>query len=308
MSAMFWNAVGPLLVIGGFYAVLGGAVWLILRPQPWPLPRPTTERVTQLLAQVPVSRGVLRQALWLTGVGLVGLVIPAPGWFHLLAAQAIAAAVLLVLLDRNQRRRDAEQADRQLLAALRHPLASVAADALRQADVAGWLTNGALAGQDLRRVQWTGALLSGADLRGSNLTGADLQAADLRAADLAGCVLDGACLGKADCSGASFDGASLVAVDAKDAVLIQAELHRANLQQARFGGADLTAARLDEADLAGATFKGACLDRARLAGARYDEATRWPKRFNPTAAGAAQLISAAIRSPQEPEHSRDALR
>jgi uncharacterized protein YjbI with pentapeptide repeats len=307
MSANLWNLIGPVLLIGGFYTFLGGAVWLILRPRPWPLPRPATGRLTRLLGQVPVEPGVLRQALWLIAIGLVGLLIPAAGWFHLLAAQAIAAAVLLILLDQNQRRRDAAQTDRQLLAALRHPVASVAADALRQADAAGWLTNGALAGQELRRVQWPGARLGGADLRGSNLTGADLRAAELAAADLTGCVLDGACLEEANGSGASFEGASLVGTNAKDAVLIHADLSRANLQQARLSGADLTAAQLEQADLTGAGLKGACLDRARLTGARYDGATRWPKRFNPAAAGVLPAVN-AISPRQLPEHLREPLR
>ena len=54
---------------------------------------------------------------------------------------------------------------------------------------------------------------------------------------------------------------------------------------ANLPGADLTGAALAGADLAGANLRGANLSGAYLTGAIADEDTRWPKGFDPVAAG-----------------------
>ena len=287
MLTGLWNFLGPVLLIGAFYVLLGLVVRLILHPPATRRRlRPTLARLAERMPDLPLDRTVQRQALWLVGVGVIGLLVPGPTWVRLLAAQAVAAAFLLALLDLNLRRREQAQVRRELLAALRHPQPDAVAEALRQAAAAGLLADGLLAGQDWQRVQWADAQLAGADLHGSNLTDADLQNANLRGANLAGCVLDGAQLGKADLTGASLAEASLVSVQAKAALFAQADLSHVVLRQAKLTNTDFTAACLECAQFAGAGLKGARLDYARLTGARYDETTRWPKRFDPVLAGA----------------------
>lgn len=85
----------------------------------------------------------------------------------------------------------------------------------------GWLTDGSLAGANLRLANWVGADLRGADLPQANLSYANLTRTHLEEANLSG-----------------------------------ADLATANLQQARLDRADLRSARLDEADLSGATLVG----------------------------------------------------
>jgi hypothetical protein len=70
-----------------------------------------------------------------------------------------------------------------------------------------------------------------------------------------------------------------------------ADLRGADLREADLGGADLSeadlfGAYLSEANLTGADLGGADLFKADLQGTRYNQDTRWPKGFDPAAAGA----------------------
>ena len=104
------------------------------------------------------------------------------------------------------------------------------------------------------------------EVRGSygpnaRLTGRSLQRAALRFADLRAANLSFARLTGADLTGAQLRGADLT-------------------------GADLRGANLYGATLFGAHLTGADLTGANLKGALYDDATRWPRGFDPRPHGA----------------------
>ena len=104
------------------------------------------------------------------------------------------------------------------------------------------------------------------EVRGSygpnaQLTGRSLQRAALRFADLSAANLSFARLTGADLTGAQLRGADLT-------------------------GADLRGANLYGATLFGAHLTGADLTGANLKGALYDDATRWPRGFDPRPRGA----------------------
>ena len=61
---------------------------------------------------------------------------------------------------------------------------------------------------------------------------------------------------------------------------------RAELSFVDLNGSDLTEADLSDARLDNADLTGAILYSARLRGATYNAQTRWPKGFDPVAAGA----------------------
>jgi hypothetical protein len=125
-------------------------------------------------------------------------------------------------------------------------------------------------------------------------------------------------LGQVGLTNANFAGASLLGAYLRGAVLIQANLKNAklacynqiycaNLSGAYLMRANLTGADLDGANLSGAYLDGANLSHAKLAGVKLQKAvyntrsilvlngqgklvtdlpTRWPRGFNPRAAGA----------------------
>jgi hypothetical protein len=146
----------------------------------------------------------------------------------------------------------------------------------------------ALYGADLRSVELPGAFLvgvdwpevdlRGADLRGAVLERANLSYADLRAADLRRALLAGATLAFADLRGADLRGADLRGTPPEEA-----DLRRADFRGADLRGADLRGADLREANLRRADFRG-----ADLGDARYNPGTRWPRGFDPVAAGATE--------------------
>lgn len=119
-------------------------------------------------------------------------------------------------------------------------------------------------GRDLTRVD-----LKYADLSHLDLSGRDLANVDLSHAHLAGCVLSGA-----DLLGATLDHADLGRCDLRNADLTAASVFGTSFWRADLRGADL---RL-------------CLNilMANFRGARFDAHTRWPKNFDPQAAGARQ--------------------
>lgn len=112
-----------------------------------------------------------------------------------------------------------------------------------------------LAGEDLRRVNFSHMDLSGANLGGADLTGANLNEADLSGADLEGAYLDGAFL----------LGANLTNANLGDAELTDAKLDGANLT-----GANLSHANLADASLKGANLAGANLTKAVLVGVQLN--------------------------------------
>ncbi len=76
---------------------------------------------------------------------------------------------------------------------------------------------------------------------------------------------------KVDLRGANLFGADLVGVDLSDSYLSKVNLNGADLSGANFSNADLSDTELIGADLLGVIFKNT----------KYNEATRWPKGFNP---------------------------
>ena len=153
---------------------------------------------------------------------------------------------------------------------------------------------------DLRRANLSGATLTNASLAGSDLSGASLLHAQTENLDLTDCLYDrhtvwpngfdvknsraigpGAMLKGQNLSGVQLDGADL-----KGANLGQADLSRASLVGANLERTSLRGTHFQRADLTGANLKG-----ATLKGALYDEATRWPKGFDPEKRGAVSTDS-----------------
>lgn len=120
-------------------------------------------------------------------------------------------------------------------------------------------------GADLTGIDLRSAPLDRMDLRSRRLEEVDLDHASLREARLDGASLRGTRLRHADLSGASLVGADLSEVDLLEANLRKADLRAANLVGARH------------------------LVMANLRGASYDLATRWPRGFDPAAAGARRI-------------------
>jgi uncharacterized protein YjbI with pentapeptide repeats len=113
----------------------------------------------------------------------------------------------------------------------------------------------------------------GALLSGVNLVWADLHGVDLCGADLSHANLSGANLGEVNLSG-----------------------------EANLAFADLSRADLHNANLKGTRLEGANLEGVQLEGAVYDEHTKFPKGFNPLAAGAiagGRLAQEATESPSQ---------
>ena len=98
----------------------------------------------------------------------------------------------------------------------------------------------------------------------------------LRGRSFAGSSLYWAMLEQSDLSGCNFAGTDLRGANLKGARLVGANLRGANLGRDNLGGAT----RLQGADLSDAV-----LDDCNLAGAEYDAQTRFPRRFDPEAAG-----------------------
>ncbi|MCP4408949.1 MAG: pentapeptide repeat-containing protein [Gammaproteobacteria bacterium] len=123
-----------------------------------------------------------------------------------------------------------------------------------------------LGGANLSRANLSAAYLSGANLSRANLSGANLSAADLSLTYMGEAYLSGAILSSVNLSAAYLSGADLSGVD----------LRNANLNSASLSGTDLS----------GANLTGVSLHGTDLSGARYDDATAWPKGFDPEEAGA----------------------
>jgi uncharacterized protein YjbI with pentapeptide repeats len=156
------------------------------------------------------------------------------------------------------------------------------------------------------------------DLSDANLQGALLQYANMRGVCLSHARLDGANLQHADLRvythsvnyAALFcgqhDNSTLTPANLSDADLIGTKLIQADFTQANLTDADLVGADLTAADLRGADLSGANLFKTVLRGTRYNAKeilvkdsqrkilvkvlpTKWPRGFNPKAAGATEI-------------------
>ncbi len=120
------------------------------------------------------------------------------------------------------------------------------------------------------------ANFKGACLRGATLRRASLHSAYLQEADLSQATLE-----EAQLPGADLDGAKL-----HETILYLANLDHTSLRGASCETTDLRHASLREASLHGADLRSAALKGVDLEGARYNQATQWPKGFDPAARGA----------------------
>ncbi len=201
------------------------------------------------------------------------------------------------------------------------------AELLRGGDPAGlgqvlaiWrsLTNEPL---DLSGTDLTGAELSFADLRNARFDGANLtdalvdeanfEGASFRGGSLEGVVGTDANFSQADLSKTNLKWGELQGGNFTNANLSNSNLHDAtliygNFTNASFERADMDGTTIIGSNLTGATFSGANLHRAyfevnfpydegfawfraaKFAGASYTPKTKWPRGFDPVAAGAVQ--------------------
>ncbi len=117
---------------------------------------------------------------------------------------------------------------------------------------------------------------------------------DLRKADLSGCELGGLVLGyNADLTGARLGDAKLLKANLVGCRFADADFSGADLTgadgrgstylRADFSGANLTDVNLTCSDIRGANFTGADLGGCRFAQARFDEQTKWPRKYQPPA-------------------------
>jgi hypothetical protein len=178
-----------------------------------------------------------------------------------------------------------EEIARMCAAALAVPLVKVKAGGVSEV----------VAGEHLRSTRLTLTGLKQAARDGSDLSGVDISHLDYKGIDLSGLTLVGATLRhptKPDRSETGPDawdrvrlvGADLTGADLQWARLNGASMSGAKLVGARLVGADLRGADLRQVDLSGADLEEALLDGTDLSGAVWDDTTRWPAGFLPTAA------------------------
>lgn len=293
------NLLAPTLFILLFYALLALVVRQIFRPTPWPSLRRAHLPKLPWSAD-PVTRRTQTIAASLTGIGLLGLILPLPIPFQIIMAQGIGIAALLLIFDSLQHQRRDQDLRRQLLDDLHSgdpARIRLALHQLRRAD--------SPIPELLRQRSWAGVAWAESDLSGLDLTGLDLAGADLRAANLSHTILRHTRL-----EGADLTRANLAHADLSHASLRQVQAKRANFTATQLAAADLTAAQcpaaiFDHADLRAAVLtranlKQAALDTAQLIGATYDDTTKWPKHFVPPSA----LASRAVATTALPEQSR----
>jgi uncharacterized protein YjbI with pentapeptide repeats len=146
-------------------------------------------------------------------------------------------------------------------------------------------------GASLNGARFGKASLWGADFSDAKLEGADLRASDMsrlnfRDADLEEANFYGRTLQFTDFQGAKATRACFQNVEFHFCCFIDADLTNTNMQNTVFRHSQLGNANLCGADLRGADLEGVDLQSIQLETARYDAETKWPKAFNPTAAGA----------------------
>jgi uncharacterized protein YjbI with pentapeptide repeats len=124
-----------------------------------------------------------------------------------------------------------------------------------------------------------------ADLRKADLSGQDLTDHDLTGADLRGANVHSTKLADARLAGAKLQRLDFSRTDLRDAGFNGADLRKAILDGLDFASADLTRANLQGSSLRGADLHKARLSHADLSGARANQFTKWPRGFDPIAAG-----------------------
>jgi len=244
--------------------------------------------------------------------GTVGVVVAVFGFFYLhvwqipsyflsdfysnIATTFISITITVLIIDRLNIRRSALEEKKRIIQQMRSPSNEFALEAVRLAQENNWLDDGSLEGAYL-----VAANLQGTKLLCTNLQGARLQAANLIDAHLTFVNLRGANLELANCQGAM-----LLGIDLEDASLLTTNLEAAYLSESILDGANLSLANLKYTDLSKASLKGATMVRTNLEGAclnaanlentrlgttnlkdaTYNSLTKWPKGFDPKAAGA----------------------
>jgi uncharacterized protein YjbI with pentapeptide repeats len=124
---------------------------------------------------------------------------------------------------------------------------------------------------DLRGVDLHGTTLNGTDLDDIDLSDANLSSANLSYTQLFASTLNGATLIEANLIGANLRGTDLI---------------RADLSGAALNGADLNGANLSHANLQGANYNSEAIQFVLAQVTVTIKPTRWPKGFDPQAAGA----------------------
>jgi hypothetical protein len=159
-----------------------------------------------------------------------------------LLPEAAGIFVTITVIDQLNRRRDTQNAIKQLQEQLVRDASSrvndVANNAVHQLRKRGWLEgdNGLLSRANLSWANLQEANLRFANLQGVNLGMANLHRAYLRIANLH----------RAYLGGADLQGAYLRETNLQGAKLVEANLHGADLQKANLQGADLFMAKFNE--------------------------------------------------------------
>ncbi len=130
--------------------------------------------------------------------------------------------------------------------------------------------------REFPQINLSGASLVGVDLSEANFQGANFQGADLRETNLS----------KANLANVNFQGARLRRTNLIDTNLINADFQKANLYRTKLLRANLSNANFGRADLRiGADLRDANITGTNFRGALYDEYTKFPPDFDPTAQG-----------------------
>jgi pentapeptide repeat protein len=195
-----------------------------------------------------VGLGVLIAAVWLI-VDRYG-----PDWDQIInhyfdaGIIAILEIVIAVLaLDWLAERRAQRAYKRGIIQQMGSTVPGFALEAVRLANLEGWLEDGSLRAAGLLYANLQGARLGRANLQGAELTRANLIGAWLMGSNLKGAGLMAANLQSAVLMGTNLQGANLSGSNLESAALIEANLQGANLSLANLRGAELTRAKFDGA-------------------------------------------------------------
>ena len=129
------------------------------------------------------------------------------------------------------------------------------------------------------------------DLENSNLEGMiAMFVTTLKGRNFSNSSLYSALLSGSDLSGCNFEGCGLQGANLSEALLNGASLRNADLGYDNLGGS---------ANLCGADLSGANIDGCSFIGARFDSKTRFPKSFNPEAAGMKAVQESTAIAPKK---------
>jgi Pentapeptide repeats (8 copies) len=159
-----------------------------------------------------------------------------------------------------------------------------------------------LIGANLQETKLQEINLTGSNLQGTILINANLQQACLDRINLSDASLMGANLNKASLIEANLDRANLANANLNEASLVGASLLDGTylrgaslvgtlLNNARLNDAIFSKANLQGTHLNGACLKGATLGDADLKGAYYNDSTQFSSNFDPSQAGAIEVLS-----------------